>query len=34
MGLILGALLGGLLGMVFIFVRQWWRDNKSIITAE
>jgi len=32
-GLLLGALLGGFLGMVFVFIRQWWLANKAEITA-
>jgi hypothetical protein len=32
-GLLLGALLGGFLGIVFVFIRQWWLANKAEITA-
>lgn len=32
-GLLLGALLGGFLGIVFVFIRQWWQANKAEITA-
>ena len=32
-GLILGALLGSLLGIIFVFSRQWWQANKDEITA-
>jgi hypothetical protein len=32
-GLFLGAMLGGLMGIVFVFIRQWWRANKAEITA-
>jgi len=32
-GLLMGALLGGLLGVFFVFGRQWWQANKAEITA-
>lgn len=32
-GLILGTLLGGFLGILFVFIRNWWKSHQSEITA-
>jgi uncharacterized protein involved in exopolysaccharide biosynthesis len=32
MGLLLGAMLGGLLGIIFAFARKWWQSHQSEIT--